>query len=243
MASAFFTKFESFASVDGPGVRSVLFLCGCPFRCLNCHNPETWTTKGGKEITSEDVFKLLSKYKPYWKNNGGITISGGAPLLHMDFLIELFKICKEKGISTCIDTSGAPFSKEEPFITKFNELLKYTDLFLMYIKAPNEELHQVITGKSNKNGLEMFDYLNEKNIHIWIRYVLVTKYTDSKEVLNQTKDFINTLRNVKRVEVLAYHPFALAKYEELGIEYPQKDINMPDKESLASAKELLEFER
>ena len=241
MASAFYSKFESFASVDGPGVRSVLFLSGCPFRCIYCHNPETWSEKG-KEITAEEAFKLLSRYKTYWKDNGGVTISGGEPLLHMDFLIELFKLCKEKGISTCIDTAGGPFRSDKDYLLKFDELLKYTDLFLMDIKAPNEELHIKITEKTNKNVLDMFHYLNEKNIPIWIRYVLVPGYTDSIEVLNSTKEFINTLSNVKRVEVLPYHPFALPKYQELGIEYKLKDTNMPDKESLNFAKSILEFQ-
>lgn len=240
MARAFYSKFESFASVDGPGVRSVLFLTGCPFRCLYCHNPETWTNNNAKEIEAIDAFKLLTKYKPYWKNNGGVTISGGEPLLQIDFLIELFKLLKEKGISTCIDTAGGPFTKEEPFFSKFNELLKYTDLFLMDIKAPNSELHKKITGKDNSNVISMFEYLKEKNFPVWIRYVLVPGYTDSQEILNETKRFIDTLPNVLKVEVLPYHPFALPKYEELGIPYPLKDTNMPDKESVALAKEILE---
>lgn len=237
--NAYYSKFESFASVDGPGVRSVLFLTGCPFRCIYCHNPETWSEKG-KEISPEEAFKMLLKYKPYWKNNGGITISGGEPLLHLDFLIELFKLCKEKGISCCIDTAGGPFTKEEPFLSKFNELLKYTDLFLMDIKAIDDKLHKIITGKTNKNVIEMFQYLNEKNVPIWIRYVLVPGYTDSLEVLNSTRNFINTLSNVKRVEVLPYHPFGMPKYEKLGIPYKLKDTNMPTEESVNFAKEILE---
>ena len=240
MKSAFYSKFESFASVDGPGVRSVLFLTGCPFRCLYCHNPETWTNKNAKEITTEEAFKLLKRYKPYWKDNGGVTISGGEPLLQIDFLIELFKLLKENGISTCIDTAGGPFTKEEPFFSKFNDLLKYTDLIMLDIKAPNDELHKVITGASNKNVLSMFEYLKEKKFPIWIRYVLVPGYTDNIDVLNETKRFIDTLPNVKKVEVLPYHPFALPKYEELSIEYPLKDTNMPTKESLNFAKKLLE---
>lgn len=240
MASAFYSKFESFASVDGPGVRSVLFLSGCPFRCLYCHNPETWTKDGAEEITAEEAFKKLYRYKPYWKDNGGITISGGEPLLYIDFLIELFKLCKEKGVSTCIDTAGGPFNREEAFLLKFDELLKYTDLILMDIKAIDNDLHKTITGKDNKNVLDMFNYLNEKKFPIWIRYVLVPNYTDSKETIDLTKRFIDSLGNVLKVEVLPYHPFALPKYEQLGIEYKLKDVNMPTKESLSFAKEILE---
>ena len=160
---AYYSKLESFALVDGPGVRSVLFLSGCPFRCLYCHNPETWIIDGKETITSEEAYKKMIRFLPYWKNNGGVTISGGEPLLQMDFLIDLFKRFKEKGVSTCIDTAGGPFTLEEPFISKFNELLKYTDLFLMDIKAPNNELHKKITGKSMDAPVNMFKYLNSLN--------------------------------------------------------------------------------
>ncbi len=243
MNYAFYSKFESFASVDGPGVRSVWFLSGCPFRCLYCHNPETWTTNDAKKITAKEAFEKLYRYKSYWKNNGGVTISGGEPLLYLDFLIELFKLCKEKGVSTCIDTAGGPFTKDSNWLEKFNELLKYTDLILMDIKAINPSLHKTITGKTNENVIEMFKYLNEKKFPIWIRYVLVPGYTDKEETLRETREFIDSLSNVLKVEVLPYHPFALPKYEELKIDYPLKNTNMPTKESLAFAKEILEFKK
>jgi len=238
-AKAYYSSFESFALVDGPGVRSVLFLSGCPLRCLYCHNPETWSKKG-EEITATEAFKKLSRYSTYWKNNGGITISGGEPLLQIDFLIELFKLAKTKGYSTCIDTSGAPFTMEEPFISKFNELLKYLDLILLDVKAPNDELHLKMTGKAGKNIRDMYHYLNEKNFPIWIRYVLVPGYTDKEETLKETKDFIDQFHNIKRVEVLPYHPFALPKYQELDLDYKLKDVNMPTKESIKLAEEILE---
>ena len=181
----------------------------------------------------------MIRFAPYWRNNGGVTISGGEPLLQMDFLIELFKMLKEKGYSTCIDTAGGPFRKDGEFFDKFNELLKYTDLFLMDIKAPNEALHQEITGSSFDNPKAMFEYLNEIHFPIWIRYVLVPGYTDSLDVLKETKAFIDKLSNVKRVEVLPYHPFAIPKYDELKIEYKLKDVNIPSKESIEVAKEVL----
>ena len=243
MAYAYYSKFESFASVDGPGVRSVWFLSGCPFRCLYCHNPETWEANYSNKITAEEAFQKLYRYKPYWKDNGGVTISGGEPLLYLDFLIELFKLCKEKGVSTCIDTAGGPFTKDFEWLKKFDELLEYIDLILMDIKAVNNDLHKRITGKSNENVIEMFEYLNKKNFPIWIRYVLVQGYKDSKEVLEETKKFIDGLDNVLKVEVLPYHPFALPKYEELKIDYPLKDTPMPNKETLAYAKEILEFKK
>lgn len=239
---AFYTKFESFALVDGPGVRSVLFLSGCPLRCLYCHNPETWSKKG-EEITAEEAFKKLSRYSMYWKNNGGITISGGEPLLQIDFLIELFTLAKGKGYSTCIDTSGAPFSLDKDYLEKFDKLLSVTDLFLMDIKAPNNKLHEIITGKKKDNIEEMFHYLDKKNFPIWIRYVLVPGYTDNKEVLEETKSFIDSLNNVKRVEVLPYHPFAMPKYEELGIEYKLKDVFSPSKEVISFAENILDTKK
>ncbi|MCR5232102.1 MAG: pyruvate formate lyase-activating protein [Acholeplasmatales bacterium] len=235
---AYYSKLESFALVDGPGVRSVLFLSGCPFRCLYCHNPETWTM-GSNQITVEEAYNKMIRFLPYWKNNGGVTISGGEPLLQMDFLIELFKKFKEKGVSTCIDTAGGPFSLDKEFLDKFDELLKYTDLFLMDIKAPNELLHKKITGKSILAPQNMFKYLNEKKVPIWIRYVLVPGLTDDIDTLKETKAFIDTLDNVLRIEVLPYHPFAIPKYEELKIDYPLKDTNSPSKENIKIAEEIL----
>ena len=236
---AYYSKLESFALVDGPGVRSVLFLSGCPFRCLYCHNPETWTMDKSQTITPEEAYNKMIRFLPYWKNNGGVTISGGEPLLQIDFLIELFKKFKEKGVSTCIDTAGGPFTLEEPFISKFNELLKYTDLFLMDIKAPNNELHQKITGNSIDSPINMFKYLNELNFPIWIRYVLVPGYTDDISILKETRTFLDKLTNVKRIEVLPYHPFAIPKYEELKIDYPLKDVNTPSKDNIKLAEEIL----
>lgn len=237
----YYSSFESFALVDGPGVRSVLFLSGCPFRCLYCHNPETWSNKNATSITSDEALAKLARYKTYWRDNGGITISGGEPLLQIDFLIDLFKKAKEKGFSTCIDTAGGPFTFEEPFFSKFKELLKYTDLLLLDLKAPNEELHTKITGHDGKNVQELFNYLNEINFPIWVRYVLLPGYTDSEDVLQKSSDFLAKFNNIKRLEVLPYHPFALPKYDELGIEYPLKDVNMPTKESVKHAENVLKI--
>lgn len=162
----------------------------------------------------------MIRFKPYWKNHGGITISGGEPLSQIDFLIEFAKLCKRNNISVAIDTSGGPFSKNEAFLNKFDELLKYVDLFLLDLKCIDEDLHIKITGHSNKNVLEMFKYLDERNIPIWIRHVLVPTLTDNDELLKRTSDFISSLHNVKRVEILPYHTLGVFKYEKLGINYP-----------------------
>ena len=232
-------SFESFALVDGPGVRSVLFLQGCPFRCLYCHNPETWEFIKKNPLTPKQVLDKLLRYKPYWKDHGGITISGGEPLSQIDFILALAKLAKKEGITTVIDTAGGPFSREEPFFSKFNELLKYVDLFLLDIKSIDSSIHKTITGKDNKNIIDLFRYLDEKGFPIWIRHVLVPSYTDDDEMLRRTSEFIASLNNVERVEVLPYHAMAIPKYEKLGIPYRLKDIFSPSKERVKNAEEIL----
>lgn len=237
----YYSQIESFALVDGPGVRSVLFLQGCPFRCLYCHNPETWEFNHNKLITPSEAFEKLKRFKPYWKDkdHGGITVSGGEPLAQMDFLIEFAKICKKNGVHLTIDTAGSTFRNDSTFLTKFDELLKYVDLIMLDIKCIDEEMHKKITGFSSKNVIDMFNYLSEKNFPIWIRHVLVPSLTDNDEYLKKTGEFISTLKNVERVEVLPYHDLALLKYDELKKDYPLKGVNPPSEERIENAKKLL----
>ena len=203
---------ESFGSVDGPGVRYILFLHGCPLRCKYCHNPDTWAnSKETMEMTPQEALEKALKYKTYWGNEGGITISGGEPLLQIDFLIELFKLAKKEGVNTCIDTSGANFTREEPFFSKFNELMKYTDLLLLDIKHIDSQKHKELTGKPNDNILDMAKYLSDINKSVWIRHVLVPGISDVDEYLIELDKFISSLNNVKKVEVL---PF-FSKFNEL----------------------------
>ncbi len=171
---------ETFGSVDGPGVRYVIFLQGCTMRCAYCHNADTWEIKEGTQSASEVLQKAL-RYKTYWRNNGGITVSGGEPLLQIDFLIELFTLAKEQGIHTTVDTSGQPFTREEPFFSKFQQLMEVTDLLLMDVKHINNEKHQDLTKHSNTNILDMLRYLDEIHKPIWIRHVLVPTITDNDE--------------------------------------------------------------
>ena len=149
---------ESFGSADGPGVRYIVFLKGCNMRCQYCHNPDTWAKDGGELMTPEEVLKKALRYKTYWKEKGGITVSGGEALLQIDFVTELFRLAKEKGVNTCLDTSGNPFSLEEPFKSKFDELMKYTDLFMLDIKHMDDAAHRKLTGQTNQNILEMAAY-------------------------------------------------------------------------------------
>ena len=174
---------ESFGSVDGPGVRFVIFVAGCPMRCQFCHNPDTWNMQVGEQKSADELLAQALRYRSYWKDGGGITVSGGEPLLQIDFMIELFKKAKEKGINTTIDTSGAPFTREEPFFGKFNELMKYTDLLLVDIKHIDDEQHKILTGHTNKNILDMVQYLSEIGKPVWIRHVLVPERSDKDEYL------------------------------------------------------------
>ena len=230
---------ESFGSVDGPGVRFVIFVAGCPMRCQFCHNPDTWNMQVGEQKSADDLLAQALRYKSYWKDGGGITVSGGEPLLQMDFMIELFQKAKEKGINTTIDTSGAPFTREEPFFGKFNELMKYTDLLLVDIKHIDDEQHKLLTGHTNENILDMARYLAEIGKPVWIRHVLVPERSDKDEYLKELYEFIKTLNNVEKVEVLPYHTFGEYKWKELGYDYPLAGIEPPTKERIKNANEIL----
>ena len=230
---------ESFGSVDGPGVRFVIFVSGCPMRCQFCHNPDTWNMKVGELRSTDELLKQAIRYKSYWRDNGGITVSGGEPLMQIDFMIELFRKAKEQGINTTIDTSGAPFTREEPFFGKFNELMKYTDLLLVDIKHIDDEEHRVLTGHSNRNILDMAEYLSEIQKPVWIRHVLVPERNDRDKWLKKLNDFISKLNNVKKVEVLPYHTFGEYKWKELGLEYPLAGIDPPSKERIENANQIL----
>lgn len=237
-------SFESFGSVDGPGIRYIIFLHGCPLRCQFCHNPDTWANaKPTMEMTAKEVFDKAIKYKTYWKDKGGITVSGGEPLLQIDFLIELFKLAKKQNIHTCIDTSGATFTREEPFFSKFNELMEYTDLLLVDIKHMNREKHKTLTGQYNDHILDMLQYLSDIQKPIWIRHVLVPEISDKDEYLMELDAFIQTLRNVKKVEVLPYHTLGTFKWKELGIPYQLEGIDPPTKERVENANHLLHTNR
>ncbi|MBP8798743.1 MAG: pyruvate formate lyase-activating protein, partial [Lachnospiraceae bacterium] len=196
---------ESFGSADGPGVRYIVFLKGCNMRCQYCHNPDTWAKDGGELMTPEEVLKKALRYKTYWKEKGGITVSGGEALLQIDFVTELFRLAKEKGVNTCLDTSGNPFSLEEPFKSKFDELMKYTDLFMLDIKHMDDAAHRKLTGQTNQNILEMAAYLSDHGKAMWIRHVLVPGITTEEDELYRLRSFLDTLKTVERVEVLPYH--------------------------------------
>ncbi len=232
-------SFESFGTVDGPGIRYVVFLQGCPLRCQYCHNPDTWGA-GGKEYTVEQVVSQALRYKNYFGDKGGVTVTGGEPLLQIDFVIELFTQLKAKGVHTCVDTSGFTFQKDNPVsLEKHKKLLGVTDLFLLDIKHIDDEKCKALTGQSNRNTLDFAKFLSDNGKATWIRQVLVPELTDGEEDLKRTRSFIDGLSSVEKVEVLPYHTMGTVKYEKLGIAYPLAGVEAPSKERVANAKRIL----
>ena len=236
-------KIHSFfagGTVDGPGIRYVIFMKGCPLRCKYCHNPDTWTDDNALLYSAEDVVAEALKYRGYFATGGGVTITGGEPLAQIDFVTEVFKLLKKKNIHTALDTSGVIFAKEnDEIVKKIDELMKYTDLVLLDIKHIDNDEHIKLTGKSNKNVLDFARYLSDSNKHMWIRHVLVPTITLNDEYLIKTKEFIDTLNNVDKIEVLPYHTMGIAKYNNLGIPYRLEGVLPPTKEEVRHAKYLL----
>ncbi|SFU84925.1 pyruvate formate-lyase-activating protein [Butyrivibrio sp. M55] len=230
---------ETFGSVDGPGIRFIVFLKGCKLRCKYCHNADTWDPNSEDMRTPDELLDFAERYRSYWGTEGGITVSGGEPLLQIDFLIELFKKAKERGINTCIDTALQPFTREEPFFSKFEELMKYTDLLLVDIKHIDRDEHIELTGLPNDNIFDGFKYLSEISKPIWIRHVLVPGITDDDEYLKRTREFIETLSNVQKIEVLPYHSMGQHKFETLGIPYKLDGVKSPSKERVENAMKIL----
>ncbi len=243
MSTGYIHSIESCGAVDGPGVRYIIFLSGCPMRCLFCHNPDTWEIGKGEKHEASDLIEEALSCRSYWGKKGGITISGGEPLVQIDFLLELFTIAKEKGINTCIDTAGSPFSRNPVWFEKFERLVELTDTFLMDIKIMDPEKHKALTGVSNENIIDMFHYLDEKKKDVWIRHVLVPGWSDNDAYLTQARDFIRTLGNIKRVEILPYHTLGVMKYKSLGIPYPLEGVDSPTAERIQNARTILECDR
>lgn len=230
---------ESFGSVDGPGVRFVAFLQGCGFRCQYCHNADTWDVSSGEEVTAEELFARALRYRSYWGKSGGITVSGGEPLIQLDFVTELFRLAKAEGINTALDTAGGPFTRNEPFFGKFAGLMEVTDLVLLDIKHIDSEAHKRLTGRDNKNVLELARYLSDIGKPVWIRHVLVPGLTDDEESLTRLRAFLDTLKNLERVEVLPYHSLGAYKWKALGLDYPLEGVEPPSKEAVQRAREIL----
>ena len=240
MTKGFVHSVESFGSVDGPGIRFLIFLQGCPMRCQFCHNPDSWKTGIGEERTADELLDQAERFRAYWGDNGGITVSGGEALLQIDFLLELFEKAKQRGIGTCLDTSAQLFTRNASFFEKFERLMELTDTVLLDIKHIDDEEHRKLTRHSNANILDCARYLSEIDKPVWIRHVLIPGITDKDEYLVRLRDFLSTLHNIERIEVLPYHTLGVYKYEKLGIDYPLKDVQSPAAERVANANDILQ---
>ena len=227
---------ESFGTVDGPGVRYVVFFQGCPMRCKYCHNPDTWRFEGGKEVTAEELMAEYDSYKEFLKS-GGITATGGEPLAQPEFLSEFFSLAKSKGVHTCLDSSGIVYDPNSP--EKVDKVLAVTDLVMLDIKHIDPEEHKKLTGFSNKNILSFAQHIAELGIPLWIRHVVVPGITDSEDELFRLGEFISGLKTLKALDVLPYHDMAKAKYKELGIPYPLPDTPPLTKEQAHAARDII----
>ncbi|HAG14146.1 MAG TPA: pyruvate formate lyase-activating protein [Ruminococcus sp.] len=227
---------ESFGTVDGPGVRFVIFFQGCPMRCLYCHNPDTWSLQDGHLETVESLLEAYERNLPFYKH-GGITCSGGEPMLQLAFLTELFREAHHRGIHTCLDTSGICFRPECPELT--DALMRVTDLVMLDIKHIDDEQHRALTGHSNQNILAFAKYISEKNVPIWIRHVVVPHLTTDPQELEDLGYFIGGLKTLKGLDVLPYHDFGKEKYRALEIPYPLEDTPPLSIEQAANARKII----
>lgn len=221
---------ESMGLVDGPGIRTVIFFQGCTLRCRFCHNPDTWAFGGGESYTPRQLVKKIVRFKPYFKDNGGVTFSGGEPLMQPEFLAETLKLCKQEGIHTCIDTAGYG-------LNSYDEILSNTDLVLLDLKHINETDYQKMTGKPMKHFLRFLDALKKHQTDIWIRHVVVPKITDSEAHMEALRDYIQTIPNVSKVELLPYHLLGTNKYEVMNLPYSLEGVPAMDKEQTKKLQE------
>lgn len=224
-------SFESMGLVDGPGVRFVVFMQGCPLRCAYCHNPETWSDEKKIQMTPSDLVKKILKYKPYFGDEGGVTFSGGEPLHQPEFLLEALKECKKNGIHTCLDTSGAG--------ENYDEILDYCDLIILDVKELDEEKYKKLTGQNMDWFKNFLKKCQEKHKKMWLRQVIVRGYNDTEESVLKLKDFVSKLHNIEKVELLPYHSMAKEKYKKLGIKYRLENVLDMNKEKCKKLEKLL----
>ena len=232
--SGYIHSIETMGLVDGPGIRVVVFMQGCPLRCLFCHNPETWNKKSDNKMTSKEIVDEVRKYRPYIEKDGGVTFSGGEPLLQTEYLLEMLKMCKDAGLHTCIDTSGTGYNKEY-----LDEVLKYTDLVILDIKAIDDIGYKEMTGKEIDEFNYFVERLNKSNNKVWIRQVIIPNINDNEEYILKLKEYIKKINNVEKVELLPYHSMGIEKYKKLKLKYRLIDTLDMDKEKCKKLEELL----
>lgn len=227
----YINKIETMGLVDGPGIRTVIFMQGCPLRCLFCHNPETWKLNQGNKYTPLELVNKIKRYKPYYGKTGGVTFSGGEPLIQSKFLIEVCKLLKEENINICLDTSGVG--------TNINEVLDLVDLVIFDIKAIDDDNYKKMTGLNIDRSLEFLKLCQKKNKKIWIRQVIVPGINDSEEYILKLAKFINNIKNVEKIELLPYHTMGVSKYKDLNIDYPLDNIEPMDRVRCSELEKLL----
>ena len=237
--NAFVHSTESFGTVDGPGVRFVIFLQGCPMRCKYCHNPDTWKMHSGSLRSAESLIREYERNQAFY-NKGGITVTGGEALMQIDFLLELFRLAKEKNIHTCLDTSGITYRPvESEYNRKLDQLMAVTDLVMLDIKHIDPDGHKDLTGHDNAGILAFAKYLEEKQVPVWIRHVVVPGITDDPGQLTRLGQFIGSLSNVKALDVLPYHIMGVSKYRELDIPYPLEGVEPANNAQAVEAKKAI----
>ena len=237
--NGFIHSTESFGTVDGPGVRFVIFLQGCPMRCKYCHNPDTWKMNSGAVRSAQSLIKDYERNAAFYKK-GGITVTGGEALMQIDFLLELFTLAKQQGIHTCLDTSGITYRPgASSYNEKLDKLMAVTDLVMLDIKHIDADAHRELTGHDNSGILSFARYLAEKNIPVWIRHVVVPGITDDPGALTRLGAFIGTLPNVKALDVLPYHIMGVSKYKELNLPYPLEGVEPATQKQAKDAKQII----
>ena len=229
----YINSYETMGLVDGPGVRFVVFMQGCPLRCLYCHNPETWELNKGEQVSALELFNKIKSYKNYFGEDGGVTFSGGEPLLQPEFLIEVMELCRKEGIHTCLDTAGFVNSKTE-------EVLKYTDLVILDVKATNNELYKKITSHTMDKFNDFLKLCEKLDKDLWLRQVIVPGINDNEESILELKDLYKSLKNVKKIQLMPYHTHGKDKYKKLGMEYPLNDTKAMEMNKLNELQKLLE---
>ena len=230
---------ESFGTVDGPGVRFVIFLQGCPMRCKYCHNPDTWKLRSGGVRSAQSLIKEYQRNAAFY-TKGGITVTGGEALMQIDFLLELFTLAKEQGIHTCLDTSGITYHAEPTsYRKKLDQLMTQTDLVMLDIKHIDPQAHKDLTGHDNRRILDFARYLAEKQVPVWVRHVVVPGITDDPQQLTKLGEFIGQLPNVKALDVLPYHIMGVNKYKELDIPYPLEGVSPATQKQAKEAKQII----
>lgn len=230
---------ESFGTVDGPGTRFVVFVQGCPMRCAYCHNPDTQPMTGGTMMEPSYILEQYLRNEPFYKH-GGVTVTGGEPLMQIDFLIDLFTLFKEHNVHTCIDTSGIAFNRSNTdLVSKLDKLMSLTDLVMLDIKHIDNEKHIDLVKQPNVNILDFAKYLDEKKVDMWIRHVVVPGYTDDDKYLYELGYFIGQFDNLKALDVLPYHTMGETKYKKLGLEYRLKGVPAMDKNKVIEKKQVI----